>query len=301
MSRCRGSLAALVLGLLSTTPAELSAQALCSAPHSSAVLASGRGVRTLPPGSGWLQLSGYRQVSDRYFGTTGARQPFLAAGQVRINSIYLTGALGLTWGLDAWAQVPVHALRYADQSGERQAAGLGDLRLSLRVSPELFGWPAPVALRAGLKLPGRDFPVDATLIPLSEGQRDWELSLEAGNALRGVPLYLLGWVGYRWRERNAGVDRRPGDEWFAHLAAGGRIGGSVQAELALEWLWGRAPRYLGVEIETAARRLVQLQPTVAYGAGPGQVQLTALLPLSGRNLPSGAGFSAGYRISWGQP
>lgn len=277
---------------------QLAAQAICSAPHSSPVLATGRGLHTLPPGAGWIQLSGFRQVSDRYFGTGGERQAFLAAGQVRTTSVFLTGSAGLLRGVDAWLQVPVHQVRYADQSGERRALGVGDPRLSLRVMPALAGLDLPLALRAGLKLPGREFPVDATIIPLSEGQRDWELSLESGAGLGRLPLYVSGWVGYRWRELNGSVNRKPGNERFAHLAAGGHWSG-VRGEVAVELLSGEAPRYLGVAVRSATRRLIQLTPSLASAAGPGALEFTALVPLAGRNLPSGAGLSAGYRLAWG--
>ncbi len=103
------------------TAAQLTAQALCSAPHSSPELAGGRGLRTLPQGSGWFQVSGLRQVSDRYFGTGGERRPFLAAGEVTTHALYLTAAVGVVPGVDLWAQLPVLAVRYADQSGQRQA------------------------------------------------------------------------------------------------------------------------------------------------------------------------------------
>jgi len=182
--------------------------------------------------------------------------------------------------------------------GHDAQSGLGDPRLAVRVGSELFGASVPLALRAGLKLPGREFPVDATLIPLSEGQRDWELSLESGTALTGVPLYVMGWIGYRWRQLNAEVDRKPGNERFAHFGIGGKIR-ALQVEMAAEWVSGETPRYLGLELPTAARRLVQLQPTVAYDLGPGSVQFTGLIPVAGRNLPSGPGLSAGYRVNWG--
>lgn len=290
--------ALLGLGLLGAKPGTALAQALCSAPHSSPALATGQGLRTLPPGAGWVQVSGFYQVSGQFFGTDGERRPFLAGGEVTTGSLYLTGALGLVEGIDAWVQFPLQDVRYADQTGTRQGSGLGDPRFAVRVGSNLFGASLPLALRSGLKLPGNDFPVDATLIPLSEGQRDWELSLESGTALPGSPLYVMGWVGYRWREANAKLNRKPGDERFAHAAAGGSFG-AIQVELAFEFLSGQAPRFVGVELPTAARRLFQLQPTVAYRAGPGVVQLTGSVPLTGRNLPAGPGVSAGYRINWG--
>lgn len=287
-----------VLALLSVPPARLAAQAVCSAPHSSPVLASGQALRTLPPGAGWFQFSLFHQFSDRYFGTAGERRPFLAQGEVTTRSAYFTGAVGIVRGVDLWAQVPVLDVRYADQSGARDGSGPGDLRLAVRAGPELFGLSAPLALRAGLKLPGQEFPVDATLIPLSEGQRDWELSLESGSALGAVPLYVLGWIGYRWRELNADVNRKPGNERFAHLALGGRVR-ALQLEAAAEWVSGEPPVYLGLEVPASARRLVQLLPTASYDLGPGSVQVSGLMAIAGRNLPSGPGISAGYRVSWG--
>ncbi len=280
------------------TAAQLTAQALCSAPHSSPELAGGRGLRTLPQGSGWFQVSALRQASDRYFGTGGERRPFLAAGEVTTHSLYLTAAVGVVPGVDLWAQLPVLAVRYADQSGQRQATGVGDPRVAVRLGPKAWGVGLPVMVRWGLKLPGREFPVDATLIPLSEGQRDWEVSLESGTTLGHQAAYVAGWVGYRWREENVTVRRKPGNERFAHLAVGSQFRG-VRAEAALQFLSGEAPRYVGVELSTAARRLLTLQPTLAYPAGPGVVELTGVVSLAGRNLPSGPGVSAGYRLGWG--
>jgi len=278
---------------------QLRAQALCSAPHSSPELAGGRGLRTLPQGSGWFQASGVRQVSERYFGTGGERRAFLAAGEVTTHALYLTAAVGLVPGVDLWSQVPVLAVRYADRSGERQATGIGDPRLAVRLGPQAWGIGLPVMVRGGLKLPGREFPVDATLIPLSEGQRDWEVSLESGATLGHRAAYLVGWAGYRWREENVAVQRKPGNERFAHLALGSQFHG-VHAEAALQFLSGEAPRYVGVEVPSARRRLLQLQPTLAYPAGPGVVELTGLVSLAGRNLPSGPALSAGYRLAWGR-
>lgn len=256
----------------------LQAQAVCSAPHSSPVLASGGSIQTLSPGAGWVQLSALRQSSNEFFNTNSQAQPFLADGQVRTNSLYLTGAVGVIPGLDLWVQLPLHQVRYADQGGERRRTGLGDPRLSARVSPQLLGISSiPLAARGGLKLPGSGFPVDATIIPLGEGQRDLEVSLESGKAFTRIPVYLMGWVGYRWRELNRDAQREPGDERFAHAAVGGRFG-ALHAELAFEYLSGLAPRLQGFELSSARRRLVQLTPTVGYQLGRGALEFTALFP-----------------------
>lgn len=291
--------AALACVLGAAAPAGAPAQAVCSAPHSSPVLAGGGTIATLSPGAGWVQVSVFRQVSRDFFNIQGKIQPFLDRGRARTASLYLTGAVGLVRGLDAWLQVPLHDAEYVGQSGEFLRSGLGDPRFSVRVSPRLVGVQGvPLALRAGAKLPGTEFPVDATIIPLGEGQRDWEVSLETGTAFGSLPLYVLGWVGYRWRDANVELNRVPGDERFAHLAAGGTLH-RIHAELAVEYMSGLAPRYLGVEVATARRRLVQLTPTVGYELWRGTAEVTALLPLAGRNLPAGPGLSVGYRLGWG--
>jgi hypothetical protein len=289
----------LATSIMVAWPAPVHPQAVCSAPHSSPVLAGGGSIETLAPRSGWLQASVYGQRSSEFFGTGGDRQPFLAGGRVRTRSLYVTAALGLFRGIDVWAQLPVHNVSYVDDGGSRERSGFGDPRLALRVGPELVGLGGvPLAIRAGVKLPGSQFPVDAAIIPLSEGQTDWELSVETGRAFTGLPLYLLAWAGYRWRGLNETADRKPGDEWFGHLAAGGPVG-AFRWELAAEYLRGHPPRHLGFEVPASRRRLMQLQPTVARRVGPGDLEFTSQVPLVGRNLPSGPGFSLGYRIAWG--
>lgn len=294
MRRSAGA-AAVVLGL--GYPAAVLGQAVCSAPHSSPVLTAGGTIETLPPGAGWIQVSAYRQVSEDFFNSVAERQAFPANGFVRTHSVYLTGAVGLARGVDLWAQVPVHDVRSGGAGDVRERFGVGDVRTSVRVSPAVAGvMGSSIALRAGVKLPGGEFPVDATIVPLSEGQRDWEVSVEAGRGFSGS-LYALGWVGRRWREANGGLSRKPGDEWFAHGAAGGAWRG-VRAELAVELLLGGAPEFFGIALTSGQRRMVQLQPTVGYGVGPGSLDVTALVPLRGRNLPAGPGVSVGYRVSW---
>lgn len=298
MMKQSGTLAAAWV-LLSLTGTGASAQAVCSAPHSSPVLSGGGGIGTIPPGSGWIQISAFRQVSHGFFNSENERQPFLSSGRYRNNSAYVTAAAGLFPGIDIWAQLPLHAVRYADAGGQRSASGGGDPRASLRFSPQLVGMDGvPVALRTGVKVPGREFPVDPALIPLGEGQTDWELSLESGHAFFGGPTYVLGWVGHRWRSRNATIDRKPGNEVFGHAALG-TARGVIRGELAMEFLAGGAPEQLGLELVSAKRRLAQFQPTIGIQAGRHAIDVTALIPLAGRNVAHGSAISVAYRLTWG--
>lgn len=289
-------LLSVVLSLGLVTP-RLGAQAVCSAPHSSPGLSGSGSLRTLPPGSGWIQLSGYVQEADTRFTFEGERETFFSSGAASTRSLYLTAAVGVVWGLDVWAQASLHRLRYSDDSGSRDRTGLGDVRLAARAGAELVGLDLPVSLRAGVKLPGSRFPVDVTVLPLSEGQVDAEVSVESGHAFAGGAFYVLGWVGHRWRLGISEAERNPGDEWFGHVAAGGARG-SLRWELAVEGLFGAPPVQQGIELVTDRRRLVQVVPGVAWQVGPGEADLGVQVPLAGRNLPSDPSVALGYRLSW---
>lgn len=287
-----------LLAALLALPSAGAAQAICSAPHSSPTLTQSGAVRTLPVGVGWLQLSVYGQNATESFNPNGDRQAFLANSQFDTRSLFLTGAVGLTEGLELWAQVPFHRLTVDGDGGGSETNGLGDIRTAVRVSPALLGYEWPVAVRAGLKVPGSDFPVDATQLPLTEGQTDFELSVESGYAPEDWPVYLVGWVGYRWRYEDSDNNYRPGDERFAHAAVGGSTD-VLHWELGLDGLWGLAPTDQGVELDGSSRRLIQLLPTVGLDLGGGRLELTVPVPVSGRNLPSDAGVSLGFRTVWG--
>ena len=280
-------------------PLSLAAQAICSAPHSSPTLSQGGSIRTLAPGGGWAQISLYRSRSVSGFNRNGERQDFLAQGEFLTRSIFLTASVGVVEGLDVWAQLPIHNLDVATTGGSSASSGVGDVRFAVRVTPDLFGFDAPLGLRFGGKTPGSTFPVDATVLPLTEGQRDFEISLESGRSFDFLPIYVMGWVGYRWRGLNEADLYNPGDEGFAHLA----VGGSADAltwEIGGDVLWGGAPVVAGLPLsEAEARRLFQVVPTVGYEVGPGTFEVSVQIPLAGRNLPTGVGVGVGYRTTWG--
>lgn len=251
---------------------------------------------TLAPGAGWFQLSILGQRATEFFGTDGVKRGFIGGSEFETRSAFVTAAVGVADGMEAWAQLPVHLLRIEGGAGSSASTGVGDVRLALRMSPALVGRDLPVALRVGAKLPGSGFPVDARTLPLTEGQRDWEVSVESAGSLG--PLYLVGWIGHRWREANLDTDWDPGNETFAHIALGGSAG-PLGWQIAGDGLWARPLTALGFVLPDERRRMLLLLPTVAIDAGPGRLETTAQIPLSGRVLPVGTGLSIGYRIDWG--
>jgi hypothetical protein len=262
------------------------------------MLSQSGAIHTLAPGAGWLQLSVYGQNATESFNPVGERQPFVAGNRFRTRSAFVTGAVGVRRGVEFWAQIPVHRLSVEGPAGASRGNGVGDIRLAARIGPQSLGIDAPIALRAGVKIPGGDFPVDARLLPLTEGQTDFEVSLESGHALSELPLYVVGWLGYRWRGENAAAAREPGDEWFAHAAVGGGMG-AFNWEVGAEVLRGGPPTAQGFTLDNEGRRLILLVPTLGYDVGPGRLEFTLQSPLSGKNLPAATGLSLGYRALWG--
>ena len=188
------------------------------------------------PGKGWVALAVYHQDTRDRFGIDGDTRALSAEGRAVTTSSFLTMAMGLAPGVDLWSQFSFHRLRYDDVAGRRSSTGIGDARLWVRAAPlRWLGSKLPFAIRAGFKVPVGDFDVDAEVIPLGDGQRDWEAMAELGHSFWPRSLYLSGWVGYRWREENVesrtsgtrcSTSPRSGDAWAGWVASWPSTGGT---------------------------------------------------------------------------
>lgn len=250
------------------------------------------------PGAGWVSVTAYHQDTRERFDTRGDERRFFAEGHAVTTSVYVTGTVGVVPGVDVWAQVPFHRLRFDDLVDERTTTGIGDPRLWLRVAPLRFAGSAfPLAVRGGVKLPAGDFPIDAEVIPLGEGQRDWEVMVEVGHSFFPAPVYAMAWVGYRWRERHDETFRDWGDERFFLAQVGGEVGPLGYKVLAEGWK-GDTPVLEGIPVRSARREFAQVMPSLTYAVGSGQVEAGVRLPLAGRNLPAGHALMLGYFFAW---
>ncbi len=254
-----------------------------------------------PPGRGWVDVSVFHLDTRDAFHADGAVRafdPFTQAHAVS-TSAFVTVALGLLPGVDAWLQVPVQRLRFDDLGADRLRTGVGDTRAYLRVQPgHHFGSGVPVAIRAGAKIPVGDFAVDAEIIPLGDGQRDWELVLELGRSLHPVPAYVSAWIGHRWREENRRSRRDFGDEVF-FLLSGGMEFGRLGASLIVEGWDGGVPVIEDLPIPTASRSMLRLTPSLSHALGAGSAKAGVQVPLRGTNLPAGNTLVIGYFVRFG--
>lgn len=266
------------------------------------------------PGTGWAQLQVSHQQTEDGFNEDGETVPLVQTpgddGESIITTVRFTGALGLFRGLDAWVDVPFHRQEFNSSNPVTEDlldTGFGDPRVYLRVGPSLFGidaLPLAAALRGGAKFTSGNFDVSPETISLSEGQRDWEVLLELGKSLHPWPVYVQGWAGYRWRERNDEINRDPGDEWLFYAAAGGTLN-RFQWKLAVDGLFGQNSfrRAAGEPFEVPPRELVQVVPRVGWQVGPGALQAHVRVPVHGQStranqLPASPTITVGYFLSW---
>lgn len=250
------------------------------------------------PGRGWIDVTAYHLDTRKAFGIDGDEREFVLDGHAVSTSVFLTLAAGLASGVDAWVQVPYHRLRFEDLAGDRLRQGIGDTRIYLRAAPlKWLGMDVPFAVRGGVKLPVGDFAVDSEVIPLGDGQTDWELIAELGHSFHPTPIFLSGWAGFRWRQRNDVSLTDFGDELFFLAQVGATLRGFGIQVIAEGWE-GATPVIEGVPVPAAERAMLQITPTISYPAGPGQVKAGARISLAGKNLPAGTALVAGYFTDW---
>lgn len=251
------------------------------------------------PGQGWTQISVYHHDTRDEFGLERHRIPIRNNGHAVATSVFLTAAVGVARGVDVWLQAPFHRIEYTDFGDSRRSSGVGDVRGYVRIAPlSWLGSDFPVAVRGGVKFPVGDFQLDAEIIPLGEGQRDWELILEAGHSFYPRSLYAMAWLGYRWREFAAKQNRDFGDEPF-FLAAVGGAAGSFGYKVTVEGWNGRTPLIEGIRIPSANREMLHVTPTLSHALGRGAVEAGVRVPLAGRNLTAGPALTAGYFFRFG--
>ena len=190
-------------------------------------------------------------------------------------------------------------LRFDDASDDRLRSGIGDTNFYLRIRPlHYLGSDFPLAVRGGVKVPVGDFAVASDVIPLGDGQTDWELMAEIGHSFWPFPAYVNGWVGYRWRKPNVQARRDFGDEGFFLAQAGGNRG-ALGFQLLVEGMKSVTTGvFEGIPVPNAERALLQVTPKVSYAVGPGTLSVGARIFLAGKNLPAGTSLVLGYFSRW---
>jgi hypothetical protein len=249
-----------------------------------------------PAGKGkyWTKLSVFHHRTTEQFRSSGEKRPFLAGNAIaRSSAIFIDALVGVTDRADLWLQVPYFDLNFDDDVDERHSSGVGDVRLSARYN--LFGLRSgsvQVAARFTTKIPVVDFPIDAEVIPVGEGQWDHEAWLEVGASFWPIPAYGVVWFGRRWRQINTKTTRDPGDEFALLAELGGTLaGGGFGGKIVLDAIFGSSGSIQGISVTNDEREIMYLQPTINYQITPSfLIEAAARVPLSGQNFPAGPQF-----------
>lgn len=252
-----------------------------------------------PPGVGWLDLTVYHQDTRTWYDPRGEVREILGEGHVENVSVFLTATFGIVPGVDAWLQAPFHRLRFTDTRRTLRSSGVGDALVHLRIAPlRPLGWDLPLAVRGGAKVPMTEFEVDPSVIPLGDGQTDWELLLELGHSFYPVPAYVSGWIGHRWRSPNPELRRDFANEAFFLVQAGGQWS-RLGTDLVVEGMRSvEDPIFEGIPLSTTRRAILELSPGVSIRVGGGTLGTGVRVPVLGRNLPAGPSWILGYFTRW---
>lgn len=254
-------------------------------------------------GGYWAKVSFFHHRTEDQFRSNGDKRPFLAGNaRARSSALFLDALYGVTDRLDVWAQVPYFDLQFNDDVDDRHSTGIGDIRLSARYNVfRLKGGSIPLSVRFTTKIPVVDFPIDAEVIPVGEGQWDYEAWIEGGVSLWPVPAYGVLWLGYRWRAINDETTRDPGDERMLLAELGGTLFGPLGGKVVVDGIFGTSGAIQGVNVSGDEREILYVQPALTYQIRPGFIIETgARFPLRGKNFPAGPQFQVALFHQSGQ-
>jgi len=277
-----------------------------------APVAASAGAWTLPRGELWTKVAFFRQKTDEWYlaspefrdggvQETGTRQPYRFGGRYASRAVFAEAVYGVTDRLDVGAQVPFFAQQYRDDTrlDSPSEVGIGDVRVFTKY--RISSRPAVVSLKLATKAPVGDFRNEDGIIPVGEGQWDFDIVGQVGRSFWPLPLYANLDLGYRVRLKNEEVDRDPGDEWFFTAEAGVNLGSRLLLVTKLEGLRGEPSTDFGViENRSQIRRITYLSPTLMIGLwDETAAELGVRYSLNGRNFPAGHQLVVGLSSTFG--
>ena len=266
--------------------------------------AAGAGAWTLPAGSVWGKITWFRQQAREWYinapeftgkmHDAGSRRPYRFNGEYDSRAMFFEGFFGAGDRLDLGLQVPWFDQQYDDDTHIHPVGDSGFSDLRLLAKWRAFQAPAVVTLKAAVKVPTGEFRNEDGLIPVGEGQWDFDFILQAGRSFWPLPLYANADIGYRVRTENEEILRDPGDEWVIDLEAGGKAGGRIGLALKLQMLRGGTGTDFGFPSRTQVKRITYLAPTLSLRLpGNSVLELAVRQSLGGMNFPAGRQFALG--------
>ena len=227
----------------------------------------------------------YQDTTERYF-LDGSRIPYFFDGRNRTQALFVDYQRGLTDRLDVKVQLPVFSVSFDDLADDRTSTGLGDLRVEARYN--VVSSPFVAAVGSTIKFPTGEFENDAEIVPVGEGQYDFDLFVEVGRSLWPKPGYVTGKLGYRWRAENQDTGIDHGNEILWHVELGWQLHRRVWVKGLFRGLYGLDSTTFDLVIESLRREVVYFQPGVTFAVTETSgIEFTVPISLRGRNWPAG--------------
>ena len=138
-------------------------------------------------------------------------------------------------------------------------------------------------------MPTGEFKSEDGLIPVGEGQWDYDFVAQLGRSFWPLPLYANVDVGYRVRTKNDEIDRDPGDEWFLNAELGYNIARKLMLMGKYELLRSDPSIEFGSIVNRSQiKRIAFMMPVLLYAIDEHTAVEAALrISLNGRNYPAG--------------
>ena len=266
----------------------------------------GAGAWTLPRGQLWGKLTYFQQQTQEWyvgkgrFGVPGTRARYDFDGQYESRAVFFEGLYGVTDRLDLGLQVPYFDQSFANTvfAEPRTDTGLSDIRALAKL--RLLAKPLVLAFKAGVKVPTGEFKNEDGLIPVGEGQWDFDFVGQVGRSFWPLPLYGNIDLGYRVRTRNEQIDRDPGDEWFLNAEVGYQLMRQLMLVGKCEVLRS-SPAIVFGSIEAEIKRITYLTPALLYTIGQRtMIEAAVRFSLNGRNFPAGRQLVLGVATTLGK-
>jgi len=244
------------------------------------------GAWTLSKGVNWLKVGLMLQdTTERYF-INGERIPYFFDGRNQTRALFFEYVRGITDRWDVKAQLPFFNIAFDDIADERTSNGLGDLRIESRYN--LVRDPLVLTVGGAIKFPTGEFVNDAEIVPVGEGQYDFDVFVEVGRSLWPVRGYVTGKIGYRFRTKNQEIDIDFGDELIWRVEGGYQFAARIYSKIVLRGLHGFESTSFGLAIDSLRRRVVYLEPGASFTLSPSRaIEVTVPISIAGRNWPAG--------------
>lgn len=264
------------------------------------------GAWTFPRGTLWTKLTVMVQdTNEDYIGVPrpniprGTRQPYLLDGEYSSRTFFLDAMYGVTDNFNVGIQVPFFHQTFEDQElttlfgGPVSSTGFSDIRIFLKhkIGPD----PIVSSLKVGIKAPTGDFQNRQGLIPVGEGQWDFDFILQAGRSFWPFRAYANVDLGYRVRLKNDEIDRDPGDERFWIAELGYQWTDRLLTVVKWEGIDGKETTSLGLTLASDVKKIQYISPALMFKATKTlSVETGVRFSINGQNFPAGPVFQFAF-------